>query len=315
MTGFIALTNWEWFQFLRNEPNLDEANFWRPSDVRTPKLEPFTPIIFKLNAAHGGWIVGFGLFASHTVKPMWSAWEAFERRNGAPTMSALHATLSRIRNGKGLESDSAGNYLIGNLMLSAPTFFRETDWIPPPSDWPRSGVMQGMGYDLTQGEGARVWHECQLVARAVGLGPESTDTVAEPQAHRYGDPVLVRPRLGQGSFRMTVTDAYGSACAVTTEHSLPVLEAAHIRPYSIDGPHEVSNGLLLRTDIHRLFDKGYVTVTPDYRFKVSRRLRDDYDNGKIYYAMDGTQLRVPDSPADRPRPEHLEWHGKERFKG
>jgi len=53
--------------------------------------------------------------------------------------------------------------------------------------------------------------------------------------------------------------------------------------------HEVSNGLLLRSDIHRLFDAGYVTVTPDYEFKVSGRLREDFNNGETYYG----------SPTDR----------------
>lgn len=66
--------------------------------------------------------------------------------------------------------------------------------------------------------------------------------------------------------------AYGGACVVTGEHSLPVLEAAHIRPYGAEGTHDVPNGLLLRADIHRLFDAGYVTVTPDHQFVVSRRL-------------------------------------------
>jgi hypothetical protein len=63
------------------------------------------------------------------------------------------------------------------------------------------------------------------------------------------------------------------ACAVTGEHSLPVLEAAHIRPYARGGEHDVANGLSLRTDIHRLFDKGYVTVDEDAKFVVGRRLK------------------------------------------
>lgn len=78
-------------------------------------------------------------------------------------------------------------------------------------------------------------------------------------AERYGKPIEIRPRLGQGGFRLAVTDAYGRACAVTQEHSLPVLEAAHIRPCGNGGAHEVQNGLLLRSDLHRLFDRGYVT--------------------------------------------------------
>jgi predicted restriction endonuclease len=67
---------------------------------------------------------------------------------------------------------------------------------------------------------------------------------------------------------VAVTDAYGRSCAVTREHSLPVLEAAHIRPCAQAGAHDVRNGLLLRSDLHRLFDIGYVTVTPDLRLEV-----------------------------------------------
>lgn len=130
---------------------------------------------------------------------------------------------------------------------------------------------------------------------------------AEASEHgRFGSPQWVAPRLGQGGFRIAVTEAYRRQCAVTTEHSLPVLEAAHIRPYADDGSHEVTNGLLLRSDIHRLFDRGYVTVTPDYRFRVSSRLRDEYQNGKIYYALDGRQILLPERPEDRPSRDALE---------
>jgi hypothetical protein len=76
----------------------------------------------------------------------------------------------------------------------------------------------------------------------------------------------VRQRLGQGAFRVLVTDAYERRCAVTGEKALPVLQAAHIRPVTKEGTHQLDNGLLLRSDIHALFDQGYVTVTPDHRF-------------------------------------------------
>jgi putative restriction endonuclease len=63
---------------------------------------------------------------------------------------------------------------------------------------------------------------------------------------------------------------------VTKEKALPVLQAAHIQPVSQGGRHLVSNGLLLRSDIHTLFDRGYVTITPDYQFRASRRLRIEF---------------------------------------
>lgn len=132
---------------------------------------------------------------------------------------------------------------------------------------------------------------------------------------RYGAPQLVRPRLGQGTFRIAVTDAYQRACAVTTEHSLPVLDVAHINPFAEHGEHETSNGLLLRTDIHRLFDRGYVTVTNDLRFEVSRALKDDYENGKTYYALHGRPLALPRLQSDRPSPSALQWHQDHCFRG
>ena len=87
-----------------------------------------------------------------------------------------------------------------------------------------------------------------------------------------GGPVLRRAETGaetQGIFRTVVADVYGRQCAVTREKAFPALEAAHIRPFKEEPQHYVRNGLLLRSDIHKLFDAGYVTVTPDYQFEVS----------------------------------------------
>jgi len=61
----------------------------------------------------------------------------------------------------------------------------------------------------------------------------------------WGEPTLIRPRLGQGAFRVIVTDNYARRCAVTGERTLPALDAAHIRPYADHGEHDPSNGLLL----------------------------------------------------------------------
>ena len=120
---------------------------------------------------------------------------------------------------------------------------------------------------------------------------------------RYGEPVLIRPRLGQGAFRIGVTGVYQRRCAVTGERTLPILDAAHIRPYGAGGDHEITNGLLLRTDVHRLFDLGYVTVSGDGHFEVGRRLKEDFENGLHYYAMHGKPITLPKEhgPEARPR--------------
>ena len=109
---------------------------------------------------------------------------------------------------------------------------------------------------------------------------------------RFGEPVLIFPRLGQGSFRVLVTDAYERRCAVTNEKTLPALDAAHIKPYSESGEHLVSNGILLRRDLHALFDQGYVTINPSMKFEVSRKIKEEFENGRDYYRLDGRQYIV-----------------------
>ncbi|MEO5617210.1 MAG: HNH endonuclease [Candidatus Eisenbacteria bacterium] len=315
MRGVILVTDHDWFQFLSRLRDLDEVNFWRPSDTRIPRqFVPGMPVLFKLRKQFGSWIVGWGLFAKHDVLPAWLAWDAFELRNGAPSFVEMRTRVERLRHGGSGPSVIDGDYSIGCLMLAEPVFLPQERWVRPPSDWPENAV-QGKAYDLATGEGKRVWDECQ--AGLDGGGPRVREGVPRPNptGDRYGDPVLVRPRLGQGIFRLSVTDAYGRSCAVTQEHSLPALEAAHIKPFGEGGEHEVSNGLLLRSDIHRLFDKGYVGVTPEHRFVVSKRLKDDFSNGRSYYPLHGQEIGVPSRAEDRPSPKWLEWHMAERFRG
>lgn len=131
---------------------------------------------------------------------------------------------------------------------------------------------------------------------------------------RFGEPTLIRPRLGQGAFRVAVTDAYQRRCAVTGERTLPALDAAHIRPYAEGGEHAVPNGLLLRRDIHCLFDLGYVTVTPDHVFEVSPRIREEFENGRDY-CMHGKSLLIPRRNELRPDTTALGWHNNYQFLG
>jgi putative restriction endonuclease len=93
-----------------------------------------------------------------------------------------------------------------------------------------------------------------------------------------------------------------------------VVDAAHIRPYAAGGEHSVANGLPLRRDVHRLFDLGYVGVRPDYRFAVSTALRDQFDNGRVYYELEGRPLQAPADAADRADPTLLDWHYEEVFR-
>jgi len=308
MKGFIANTDYDWYTFLKEQQTLDEVNFWQPSgETRFRAIQVGAPFFFRLKRPYYA-IAGFGFLAHTSILPAWFAWDSFGGANGAPDFDAMRKRIEKYR--KPAKIDLHGQYQIGCLLITQPKFFQEWEWVEQPRDWSRE-IVQGKTYDLTSGEGLRVWEECQQRTMARVLNAESA---ADPLFDRYGNPVLVRPRLGQGTFRVEVTDAYGRACAVTEEHSLPVLEAAHIKPYAQEGQHVVSNGLLMRSDIHALFDRGYATVTPEHRFEVSRRLKEDFDNGKSYYPLNGKRIHLPSRDVDHPDPALLAWHNQRVFR-
>jgi putative restriction endonuclease len=189
-------------------------------------------------------------------------------------------------------------------------------WFPAP-DWSASIVRgKAKGYELDKEAGQFIWKNLQQAwahQNVFDLGREAQH-IEEDRA-RYGKEITITPRLGQGAFRVLVTDAYLRACAITEEHSLPALEAAHIKPFNESGPHAVNNGLLLRSDFHRLFDRGYITVTPEYKIEVSGRLKEEFENGRSYYPFHGKLLgHLPALPEDRPSNELLIWHNDNIFR-
>lgn len=294
MNGFVAVT---------------DANFWRPSNRRF-NLPVGTPFFFKLKSPYNA-IAGFGRFASFTVLPSWLAWETFGEANGVESLDALRSRLQRIQVGARIEADPAGR--IGCCLIAESRFFKPGNWVAAPSNWsPRTQT--GAKVDLARGDGLRIWQEC-LARVALDTGTATPPMAAESAEPRYGAPSVYLPRLGQGIFRVQVLDAYGRACAVTGEHSLPVLEAAHIRPFSQGGAHRVDNGLALRTDLHRLFDKGYVTVDEQRRFIVGRRLKEEFENGRSYYGLHGHPVHLPKQQSFHPSATALAWHREQVFRG
>ena len=298
----IAVTDDDWFEQLRQQPNLSEVNFWAPSAANFRALQPGELFLFKLHAPHN-FIVGGGIFAYANALPCSLAWEAFGKANGAGSAHEMRARIARYRK---VPAQDRSDFGIGCRILTQPFFFDEPDWIAVPPSW-SPNIVSFKTYNTDAREGLTLWetvHERLSQAHVVEIADE-----------RFGQPHLMRPRLGQGAFRILVTDIYRRRCAITQERTLPALEAAHIRPYGDGGMHEARNGLLLRRDIHSLFDAGYVTVTPELRFEVSNRIREEFDNGKHYYALHGHSIDLPDDVSQRPDPQALIWHNEQCFRG
>ena len=299
----VAVTDWDWFTYMRRLSNPGEVNFWAPSNTRFKALQPGELFLFKLHSPRN-FIVGGGIFTYATSLPCSIAWEAFGELNGAVTFGQMRERIIKYRKAS---QDDRSDFPIGCRILGMPFFLPESDWIPTPASW-SPNIVSLKTYRTDQPDGRELWDAvCERLSRNPMHDPLG--------ATGFGAPRIIEPRLGQGGFRVGIIDAYRRKCAVTAERTLPALEAAHIRPYAMKSSHQISNGLLLRRDIHSLFDKGYVTVTPKLRFEVSHRIREDYENGRDYYRLQGRRIRAPRELALQPDPGSLEWHNEHCFRG
>jgi putative restriction endonuclease len=303
MKFWLGVTDNAWFSFLRRA-DVDEVNFWQPSG--TPpfvNLQPGAPFLFKLKRPFNH-IAGGGTFVKFSTLPLSLAWEVFGIKNGAASRSVFERMI------RGLAPKAADrDPIIGCTVLTNPFFWPDSLWIKDPPGW-ASNIVRGRYYDTGEPAGAALWDSVRQRMMMVHERPNMADT----DVPRYGTPHLALPRLGQSAFRVVVMDAYRRRCAITGESTLPALEAAHILPFGEMGENTVSNGMLMRSDFHKLFDAGLVTVTPELRVEVSSRIKEEWFNGKAYYRLHGEPLRsVPDDPILRPSVELLRWHNDNRF--
>ncbi|MCQ3950242.1 MAG: hypothetical protein DPW14_10540 [Planctomycetes bacterium] len=111
-------------------------------------------------------------------------------------------------------------------------------------------------------------------------------------------------RQGQPEFRAALLEAYGGCCAITGCNVPDALEAAHIRPYRGEHTHHPQNGLLLRADLHTLFDLGYIRIDPETRCVVlSPNLA-----GTQYSVLEGAPILEPKVRSHRASSKALKLH-------
>jgi hypothetical protein len=113
-------------------------------------------------------------------------------------------------------------------------------------------------------------------------------------------------RQGQPKFRAALMNAYGMRCAITACDAAAALEAAHVKPYEGPQTNDVTNGILLRADIHTLFDLNLLGIEPsERRVRVSPQLHQT-----VYREFDGILLRAPNDPSASPSAAALAWRWK-----
>lgn len=327
MRGFIGVTDSEWIAHLR-ATGQTEANFWLPSARVFRALQPGELFLFKTHYPDNR-IVGGGFFADSFPLRASEAWECFGQANGVASLAELVARVGRYRRG-----EVEDNPWIGTVILDDVMFFDDGAELAPPRSFAKN-IVQGKGYELDgpdvdsdaerlfglllagSGDGALAVGAAGVGVGATGVGlaradGEAGEVTAVP-GPVFGDPTVARRRLGQGAFKALVMHSYDRRCAITGHRIAPTLQAAHIKPVSRGGENRVDNGLLLRSDVHTMFDRGYLGVDAAHRLRVSPRLREEFGNGEEFYSREGSVILLPERTPDRPAREFLEWHGDEIF--
>ena len=274
--GYVGITDQDWYEFLRSHPDQTEVNFWRPRDKnRFGAIHPGEYFFFKLKASAHNLVVGGGVFVGRELVPLSAAWEFYGYGNGAASLGALRALIGGL-NPLSPEDDPE----IGCILLKDVIFFRDSKIAGPPPEFARN-IVQGSTYELDDPRYGGFFEilKAQLEGRVIEL--DQSDPSWQHHGPMFSER-LARVRLGQSGFRTTIFNAHHCRCAITGTKIWPALDAAHIRPVALGGEHHIDNGLLLRSDVHTMFDRGYLGVGPSHRLRVSPRLRDEFGNGEQF---------------------------------
>jgi putative restriction endonuclease len=191
---FVAVTDQSWFDHLSASAPHDEVNFWAPSGRNEFRaLDAGELFLLKLHAPNN-FIAGGGIFSHASNVPLSLAWEAFGTKNGIADLQEMRLRIDRYRHNRetlGQRQDP----VVGCRMLTQPFFWPRDLWIKAPDSW-SPNIVTGKGYDAASGDGLLLW-------QAVSERLAQSATVSGP---RHGTPALFTPRLGQGAFRLSVTD-------------------------------------------------------------------------------------------------------------
>ncbi len=300
---YIGNTDNTWFDFCKSNGPHREVNFWQPSTQHFKALNEGGILAFRLKSPRNV-IGGFGTLAVSGHFSIKQAWDEFGISNGVSSKEKLLEIISKYRKSRNTTEYS----MIGFKVLIDPVFLEEKDWFELPADW-ASSIVSGKTYSNTSFEGAKILN------KIASLNPSSAAFESDrlkfegfaEQSEKYGAAQSIRQRLRQTDFRLKIISCYDASCAITGTRIPQILEAAHIIPFSGEGVHSFENGILLRSDIHRLFDDGLIWIDDEYKVVISSVLLEENAH-EDYAALNGKKIFLPRNRQMWPALENIQRH-------
>ncbi|MGA6840594.1 HNH endonuclease [Priestia megaterium] len=298
----IAPTDINWFNFFYTKSPPSLVNFWTPTPWNVRQLKERDHLLFLLKSPYRK-IAGYGTFKYYENLTANDAWSKYGIGNGCSNLNELvqRATgYARIHSTKPNTYENT-NPVIGCIVLENPIFLDEGDFVKPEdvglSFAPQVVKLKYFNTTLDQVIGVTMLQNndpFQLVDSKAGSKKK----------------VTVKERKGQSSFRKNVLLAYNNTCAVSGEDCSEILEAAHIQPYVNEESNHIQNGICLRSDLHKLFDAGLLSIDANNKVVLSEHLFSNY-----YRSFNGKNIALPLNPKERPSKEAFNFHFSSIFRG
>lgn len=287
----ISNTDNNWFEFLRNAQLNSSVNFWNPTPWRVRSINKGEKWFFMLKSPIRK-IGGFGEFVEYKELTPSDAWNEFGHRNGFEVkdefVSAIQQYLNKHSEAHRGIPINIETYKIGCVVLTNCQFWDSDRYISP-EDFNIKFPPQIVKFKVFKGYEPDLFH----ISNTIGF-----NLLNEPREDYRS---LLKQRRGQGEFKGKILKAYNNKCCISGEACPELLEAAHIQPYSSINSNHVQNGILLRVDLHRLYDNGLIFIDKDYIVHISSRIKT-----AMYHMFNGVQIMLPKDMDCYPLKESLE---------
>lgn len=190
MSLFIAVTDDNWFHFVRNQAAVDEINFWQPGGGGFRVLRPGELFLFKLHCPPGP-IAGGGFFSRAMTLPYPMAWEAFGLKNGVASRDAMGKMIEKYR-----RTPVDQNYPIGCTVLDRPFFLDESERIPVPADF-APNIVSGKTYASDSVTAREIWE--RVSAHLANRRVDREAQILGESSLSFGAVITLGPRTTSGN--------------------------------------------------------------------------------------------------------------------